>query len=458
MKCPPRWGSARSAAPTRGDGVATVGAALGWELFDWQRHVCDVALEVVDGRYRYRTVGVAVGRQNGKTALAAARIGLELLQAGHQVAFTAQDRNMARAKWEEHVELIVNSSLGKRVKRVSRANGQEAVHMLNGSVYRIVTPNRKGSRGLSLDLVVIDEALTHDLEVIAALQPTLATKPDGQLWLLSNAGDSRSTMLAHYRDLGHAGLDGDEGRLAWFEWAPADDEFDHLDPAVWRQAIPTLLEAAGVNEAAVAEAAATSDPAQFTREFLNVWPAVESVAVIPLDDWQKLERPDVPIGDQVVLGVDIGPNRDRATIAACGRNGPWTPVELVDARGFVGWLMPRLLELWEKWKAPVVVDAGGPAANVIPELEQAGVTVIPVQTREYTRACAAIFDAVTSETICHLGDRMLDDAVAAAAKRPVGDSWVWNRRSEMDMTPLIAATLAHWGCVAQKTAASPRVY
>ena len=111
MTTPPRWGTPRSKRPTHGHHLARVGQALGWDLFDWQRLVADVALEHDDGRYRYRTVGVSVGRQNGKTALAASRIALELLQPGHVVAFTAQDRGMARYLWEAHCELILDSSM-----------------------------------------------------------------------------------------------------------------------------------------------------------------------------------------------------------------------------------------------------------------------------------------------------------------------------------------------------------
>ena len=92
----PRWGTPRSRRTTFGPALARVSEAFGLPLFAWQRHVADVALEQVHGRYAYRTVGVAGGRQNGKTALAAARIGLELLQPGHVCAFTAHDRNMAR--------------------------------------------------------------------------------------------------------------------------------------------------------------------------------------------------------------------------------------------------------------------------------------------------------------------------------------------------------------------------
>lgn len=40
-------------------------------------------------------------------------------------------------------------------------------------------------------------------------------------------------------------------------------------------------------------------------------------------------------------------------------------------------------------------------------------------------------------------DRDLDAAVEGAARRPLGDAWVWARKSaEVDISPLVALTLA----------------
>jgi len=255
-------------------------------------------------------------------------------------------------------------------------------------------------------------------------------------------------MLNHYRGLGHQERDSDDGRLCWFEWAPAEDKIDAFDEAVWRQAIPTLAEVGGVNLDAVAEAAQTTAPELFAREWLNVWPAIEAVAVIDMHDWEKLEKPDVVLGFDVVLGIDVSPNRDSATIAACGRDRWLTPVEIIDHRAHVGWIQERIVELWQKWHAPVVIDGGSPAGSFIVPLEQAGVDVVAIGMRDYARACGSFYDAVVDGTVTHLGDRLLTDAVGAASKRKLAEQWAWNRRSTVDITPLVAATLARWGVVA----------
>ena len=444
----PRWGTERSDAKSKGELLSKVASALGFDLFKWQQYVADVSLETNDqGNLKYKTVSVLVGRQNGKTALACARIAYQLLYPKQIVAFTAQDRSMAKNKWLEHVELILSSTLANRVSRVAYANGSECLYMENGSQYRIVTPNRKGARGLTLDLVLIDEGLTHTMEVISALQPTLATRTNGQLWILSNAGDENSTMLSHYRNLGHQETT-EETRLAYFEWGPHEDKFDPLSTEVWHQAIPTLSEAGGVNLEAVAEAAQTTPPDLFSREWLNVWQSLESTQVIDLPTWEALEKPDILVGDNLCLGVDVAPNRDYATIGACSKQGAWYPVEIIDHRATVGWVHDRIVELCKKWKCPVVIDGGGPAGNLIINLEREGIQVIAIGMRDFARSCTSFYDGVQEGTVAHLGDRILQDAVLGASRRNLAESWAWARRSEIPITPLVSVTLARWGVVA----------
>jgi hypothetical protein len=69
-----------------------------------------------------------------------------------------------------------------------------------------------------------------------------------------------------------------------------------------------------------------------------------------------------------------------------------------------------------------------------------------VTPREFSTACAQLLDAVTDRSVRHRGNPELDAAVAAAARRTVGDGWVWSRRlPAVDVSPLVAASLALFG-------------
>jgi len=451
---PPRWATKRN--PDRvshGPALERVANNLGFDLFEWQKQVADTALELdKDGNYHYRTVGATVGRQNGKTTLLVFRIALELLKPNTMTIFTSQDRNAARHKFDEHCELLLSTPFRKRIKKQIRANGQEALIMNNGAQYRIVTPNATGARGLSVSLAVIDEALAHDLRLVSAIQPTMATKKSAQLWLASNAGGPYSTMLQHYRKLGHA----ESPALSWHEWAPYEDTFDIHDEEVWEQAIPTLGETHGVTIGAVREAVQTTDPTIFAQEWLNVWPSLVTQNVIDSDKWAKLARQDIQIGSFMIFAVDISPNRDRASIAAAGLAGAFTAVEVIESENRIGWVKDRIIQLYEKWKMPFVIDSGAAASSLIGELEEAGVEVIAVNMRQYGQACGSFYDAVEEGTIAHLGDVRLQTAVDNATRRKLGEQWAWSRKSDADITPLVAVTLARFALVNGLTTPTPK--
>mgnify|MGYP000238535563 CR=1 FL=1 len=454
MKTPPALhATPASDATSKGPQLAQVAELLGLDLFSWQRQVADVALEVdEDGSYRYRTVGVSVGRQNGKTALLTARIGLELLAGGH-CAYTAQDRGGARLKFLEAVELL-RPALGSRFDQLRLANGSEALTMRNGGSLRVVTPSREGARGLTLDLVVIDEALAHNMELIGALGPTMATRPSAQLWMASNAGTSSSAMLRHYRDLGRAG---DSPTLAWFEWAAAE----HDDPdavETWEKAIPTLLERHGVTIDAVRDFHGTMSAELFDREILNRWPLDAADYVLDVGEFARLKETDLQHGEQLALGVDISPMRDTSSIAIASvtPEGRYL-VELVDHRPGVGWLPTRIIEIARRWNATVVIDAGAAAASLLPHLQQ--IDRLEVGARDYAAACGTMFDAIADGKLAHLGDSLLSDAVGAATRRRLGDRWAWKRTSdESPITPLVAASLAVWGAVSVPDKPKPMVH
>ena len=438
---------------TQGPMLQRVAENLGFELFEWQKEVANTALELDDnGNFFYRTCGATVGRQNGKTTLLVFRIALELLKPGTMTIYTSQDRNQARHKFDEHIELLMSTPFKKRIKKYVRANGQEALYMNNGSSYRVVTPNSTGARGLSVDLACIDEALTHDLRLVSAIQPTMATRPSAQLWITSNAGGPYSTLLQHYRKLGHQ----KSPALCWHEWTPYEDNFDMFDENVWYEAIPTLGEEAGVTLPAVQEAVQTTDPQIFAQEWLNVWPSLVTQTVIDVDKWDKLIRHDVQIQNFMVFGVDVSPDRDRASIGAAGINGAFTALEVIESENRIGWLKDRILELHVKWRMPFVIDSGAAASSLIGELEAEGVSIIPINMRQYGQACGSFYDAVEEGTIAHLGDIRLQTAIEGATKRKLGEQWAWSRKSNVDITPLVACTIARYALVAGLTAPEPK--
>jgi hypothetical protein len=180
------------------------------------------------------------------------------------VAYTAQDRSLARTKWMEHVELLMDTPFAQRVERIDRQQNREMMVMKNGSRYLPVTPSsKKAGRSLSLDLAIIDEAYSHEtMGVVKAINPTLITRPMAQLWIVSNAGDADSGLWWHYTELGRQMVDDPAASMCWIEYAPPGDPatVDVNDRDNWRLANPSMGEVGGVDEIALRAASVRSSP------------------------------------------------------------------------------------------------------------------------------------------------------------------------------------------------------
>jgi hypothetical protein len=449
---PAKWSPSSSGAPNDGAAIGEIMRRLGWAPFAWQQTVADVATErVAGGGYRFGTVGVCVSRQQGKTSLVAGRIVAEMLRGG-RAAFTAQDRIFAREKWSEYTELLVERLPPAMVARWSRSNGQEHLTLTTGGRFGITTPGRKSGRGRANDLIVIDEALMIEtMAVIAALMPTMATRPNAQVWLLGNAGDERAAMFRHYRDLGRAssGAAGvTPGRVCWIEWAPGDPECDVLDRGAWREAMPTLDLAGGVTSQAVADAAATMPELDFRREYLCQWDDDRELDVALADRidaaaWARVRSSSAAPAGAVRFGVDVPPERTSATIVAASVSPP--AVEVVADGAGVDWAVGRCAELVGRYGGSVVVDPSSQAATVGKALAARNVAVVEVSARERAQAAALFDDAVSHGMVAVRVSARLDRAVELARKGRSGDVFRWVRADpSADISPLVAASLAWW--------------
>lgn len=468
----PRWGTARHPdRPTRGGLDRQVASLLGWSFFPWQQHAADVAGEYhPDSKIPcYRTVGIGVARQNGKTTLVCSRIARQLIPARQTVAYTAQDRGLARTKWGEHVDLLMSTPFADRVERIDRTNHREVLVMQNGSRYMPVTPSSsKAGRSLSIDLAVVDEAHSHEtMGVVSAIQPAMAARAHAQIWLLSNAGGARSGLWRHYTDVGRIEAANEASTMAWLEYA-ADPEADVFDRAAWADANPSLGLPGGVLETALGDGALTMDRTTFLREHLNVWAESDAVLGIDAITWAACRNDEVLPGAEVGLGLDFTPERDRGALIVAGHpdGAEVDPMalEVIESSSDLEQIVKRAAEIAVTWDALITIDRGSPAASAIPALEKATarpdgthrVRLIPLS--DLVRACGSFHDAAVHAQLSHRGDYRLTDAVTAATKRRVGDAWVWQRRGRADITPLVAATLARWGVLTRPEVITPAVY
>lgn len=448
------WSVPPSEPSETGDLAVRLAAQAGLELDEWQQFVLRHSLAERGDRWAAFEVGLIVSRQNGKGAVLEARelAGLFLLDE-QLILHSAHEFKTAKEAFRRIARLIQNTpAFDRRVRRVHTAIGNEMIELKSGQRLQFVARSGGSGRGFSGDLVVLDEAQHLNDDAMGALLPTLSARRNPQVMYAATAGKETSIQLGRIRE---RGLLGDDPSLAFFEWSVDEGDYDTADPAAWAMSNPGL--GIRISPEYIDNERRSLDPATFARERLGVgtYPTdlADVWAVIPKAAWDALADNNSDLEDPVCFAVDVSPEARSASIAVAGTPGGGRLfVELLKSDRGTSWVKDELLRLDRQWDpCAIVVDVGGPAGSLVTELQQAGLRVVNPRVGEIAQACGQFYDAATdSRTLRHLGDvasqRPLRLALAGAQKRPLRDAWAWDRQHpSVDISPLVAATLAAWG-------------
>ncbi|GAB4006674.1 terminase large subunit [Nocardioides ultimimeridianus] len=446
---PPRLRRQPPGNTGRAVALARIMAALGAPPDPWQADALVAMMPTrPDGSWAASRSGVSVCRQQGKGWLIEALVLDALLVRGERVVWTAHLVQTAANGFERLLAYFESPELSGLVRRIVRTNGREAVYLHNGGSVRLVSRSKSSGRGLSADLLILDEAQELSDETFAALLPVVSASPSPRVALFGSpvtpAADG--TVFTRFRDSAIAGLDDD---LAWVEYG-AEPTDDFNDEAVWAKACPALGHRLRV-ETVRAERAAMEDRI-FGAERLGIWYGDALASVIPAEVWQALEDDEDPVS-RPVFAVDVSPDRSRAAIAvAAYLDDGRISLQLAASGDGTAWVAERLAELKAKHRPhAIVLDSVGPASSLLRDMRRAHVgRITELSTTDVVRASADLYDAVTAGTITHPGEPRLDAAVSGATRRKVGEGWAWDRRGDADITPLVAATFARFALTRYK--------
>jgi len=441
---------------------------LGFEPMPWQRYVLDVGLELdpVTGLFAHREVGLSVPRQQGKTQqILAVMVHRIMAWERQNVTYAAQNRTMAKKRWEDEFLATLDASALQGKYRPRKTTGNEAIIWgATRSLLGITSNTEKAGHGPPLDLGVIDEAFAaEDDRLEQAFSPAMLTKKMAQLWWASAGGTERSVWLNKKRAAGRALVEqlwetGERPSAAYFEWF-APDDMPRDDPATWRATLPALGHT--VTEAVIRAELEKLDPAEFDRAYLNrtrraVPPSDPNV---PKESWAGLVGGKWRPGPDVALAVDVSHARDYSSIGVASvREDGRMHLELVDRRAGTDWLVPAVVRLSRLWRPVAVAVAGrSPAASLVDDLKAAGLRspeasepaergdLVVLRQGDVIEACGQIADAVRQGRVVHTDQAPLTAAVNGARTRRSGDAWTLDRRSSpVDISPLVAVTLARW--------------
>lgn len=406
-------------------------------------------------------VGVVCPRQNGKNALIEARILAGLFIFGEQlIVYSAHLADTADEMFRRLEELIESVPwLASQVAHYWRANGKAAIELHSGQRVKFKTRTASGGRGLSGDVVFFDEAMVFPEAAHAAVFPIISTRPNPQVWYTGSAVDQ--TVHDHGRVLTgvrEGALSGESDSLAYFEWSvdlndPAElTPEQSLDEALLARANPAKGRRITMDYLRQEQEAFRYDLRSFAVERFGIgdWPRLDLVAgaPIPIEAWEALVDPESRFVGKTCFAFDVQPERAFSSIAAAGvREDGLGHVEVIERRRGTSWVAGRLAELVAKHEnIGVLYAAGSPAASLAPDLDDLKIEATALTSGEHAQACGHLYDDVMDMKLRHLGSTELLSAVGGAVKRPLGDAWAWNRKdSTVDISPLVAATLANWG-------------
>lgn len=466
----------------------------GTPLLPWQHWLAVHMLELLpNGKFRFRTVVLLVARQNGKSTYSQllALFFMYILDTP-LILGTAQNLDIAEEVFQGAVEIAQGSpKLAADILRVAQANGKKQFELQSGARYKVQAATRKGGRGLSGDVVLLDELREHQSwDAWGAISKTTMARDNSIVFALSNAGDITSVVLRHLRLQAHKvlgdpddlwidpltgepiveaviDLDDDElppdESIGLFEWS-AKPGRSTRDRAGWQEANPSLGHT--ITERAILSALGTDPEWTFRTEVLCQWFDGAVAGLFPAGTWTASTDPDSALNSdtRAVYCVDVSWDRTMTRIAIAGfRDDGNVHAEVIASRAGTEWVIPWLKSPDRKYTPSGVVwqFAGAPVSSLTDDLEKSDLPLIKWGGSDLTRATGAFYDLVRSDEpgVYHRPQPALDIAASTAVTKPAGDSWLLDRaKSPADISPLVAVTGATWGLLNKEVVVARSAY
>lgn len=470
------------ASATFGPVAARLAAEFGLVLDGWQKGVLDDWLAVRgDGRRAALTQGVSVARQNGKGAVLEALELFEMVARGSRILHSA---HQARTSEDHYRRMQVYfgtcprdpgaqfPELNALVTAVRSTNGRETITLSNGAKLQMIARSKNSGRGLTADVLVLDEAQELSEDALQAILPvTSAARRGDPAWIFTGTPPGPVADGEVFTRIRKEALSGESQRLTWSEWSPKDGHVDVDDEEVWRVTNPGLVSGRLAVETIRGERTKFSEGG-FARERLGRWAPEGGKARRAISDelWRRTDAAP-PQGGARTFGVAFSRDGSRVALAGAMKHEKGVHVNLVDAQTgsttesgvavLAQWLAQRFLaEDRSKRPAQVVVSGAAGADVLVDALVDLGVQVRrhaapesrPVRvalTKDYLGACSMLLDGLRAGTVTHPNagpDNVLEASVRVCDQKPRGGSWGWEATTpDGDETPLEAVSLAVWG-------------
>ncbi|WP_293953096.1 terminase large subunit domain-containing protein [uncultured Corynebacterium sp.] len=247
----PRLSSIPEGDRERGDKAVAFVRWCGLTLYPWQEDFLrDLCLTNEKEMWAARNAIGVVARQNGKGEILVARELAGIYLFGEKTIFhsahfmdTAIDAQ--KRLWEvieDHDGLMSwweDEGLG--VPRKTTGNGKEAISFPNGAMIYFRTRTKKSGRGLSVELLILDECFDLPKETYNSLSKLTRAQENAQtIYISSPVNTEEHDHGAIFSAKRWAAIDG-APRTLFKEWSPDDDD-DPFAQSTWAKCNPSLVD------------------------------------------------------------------------------------------------------------------------------------------------------------------------------------------------------------------------
>ena len=420
---------------SRGHEIAELAERIGQPLLPWQRLLLD-DMSTVDenGMFIKKSSLVLLARQSGKSHMMRMRMlaGLFCFDEENILMMSSQ-RKMAIRSLEIMVMIVErNDFLLKQVKGGKidtawrRTTGNEGLHLENGNRIEVIAANSDSARGLTADVLWIDELREVGEAAMDASKSTTLTRPNSQRFYTSNAGSAESEVLIHMRE---RSMMKPPRSLGFYEYS-APENCDIWDRKAWAMANPSL--GILISEEAVEETIATSTVVAARTETLCQFVNTGLTSPWTPGSWEDLADKDMQMnpGMTVMFAFDVDPHTRRSASLVAGALLPDGRIAL------------QLLQTWEsliavdelqiavdikkkcdEWHPRLVLHDSYTTAAIAERLKNSGVAVEPVVGAQFYTACSTFKDAMDNKRLVHAGQEVLDQQMLNVASSSKDTGW-----------------------------------
>lgn len=434
----------------------------------WQKSVLEAWLaRNEDDSYRHLSCGLSVPRQNGKNALIEMRE-LYGLVACNEIILHTSHRVDTNKKAFLRLCSFFNPKkypdMAKRVKRISRTNGMEAIELYtadgreDGGSIEFSARTRSGARGASYGLVVFDEAQELTAEQFEAIMFTLSASDEERQMVYTGTPPGLNAPGDIFAQRRTSAINETNHNMCWHEWS-VEELGDVSDRTRWYATNPAM--GYRLTEQWTEEEYNTNTAEGFARERLGWWQSNSGQSLFDMTAWNKLgidKAEDTPQDGKMALGVKFSVDGSRVSVAVALKPKDGKPyVEGLFNRSMnqgISWIRDFIVERKDKL-AIVSLDGRSSTDNLISMLLDSGYPpkgVTVAGTRGIISATTMFYNAYQEGKLSHYNQQGVNTAISQTMKRNIGNDggWGFDGKQDADVTIVEACALAYWGAMTTK--------